>query len=90
MEDLKAVLISILRTGILRIRQLSAEGHADRCAAEADHLHNLPDMIAKPNLEALAYYLDVERPAFIRDAVHIEQFEHDWHRLDSIVSVMRG
>jgi hypothetical protein len=42
-EELRAVLLNILTTGLLRIRAYGWNGQVDLCALEADHLHNLPN-----------------------------------------------
>jgi hypothetical protein len=84
-EEIRAILASILRTGLLRIRHWGIDGHATRCSLEADHLHNLPEIITKPAAENLLYYINVEKPAFIKKAFGFEQFESDWNRLQVII-----
>jgi hypothetical protein len=64
--DIAAVLIEILRHGLLSIRAAGAAGDAPRCAAEADHLHNVPGLLAHFSPGALWYYWDVERRIFIK------------------------
>jgi len=44
--EIAEILTEILRTGLLRIRALGWSGNAERCAIEADHLHNVPDLLA--------------------------------------------
>jgi hypothetical protein len=34
--------------------------------AEADHLHNLPQLLADYHPDRLRYYWDIERPSFIK------------------------
>jgi hypothetical protein len=43
--------MQILRIGLLRIRAFGEEGLADRCAIEADHLHNLPEIVHSGRLD---------------------------------------
>jgi hypothetical protein len=56
----------MLRTGLLQIRVLGWDGQAGLCAEEADHLHNLPGLLADYSEEKLRYYWDVERPIYAR------------------------
>ena len=59
------IILKILETGLLRIRSLAWSGQADRCAVEADHIHNLPDLLSDFSRERLSYYWDVERPSYL-------------------------
>src|SRR4051794_23580863 len=88
-QSVRSILASLLRTGLLRIRNYGADGIAARCRLEADHLHNLPETIASPTVQNLSYYFDVERPAFLKEAADTEAFEADWRRLQSILDEMR-
>jgi hypothetical protein len=88
-DDCRGILLEILRTGLLRIRVLGWSGQADQCTVEADHLHNLPELILNPQLELLAYYFDNSRPAFITTGVNTEQFDSLWKQLESILDKMR-
>lgn len=63
--EIAEVLLAMLETGLLRIRALAWSGQADRCAIEADHLHNLPGLLADYSPERLHYYWDVERVSYI-------------------------
>ena len=66
--DIAAVLLQILRAGVLNARAAGWAGDARRSAAEADHVHNLPDVLADYSPDRLAHYRDVEIPAFRRQA----------------------
>src|SRR5437867_2363694 len=78
--EIAEIVCEILRTGLLRIRAL---GDARRCALEADHLHNLPGLLAdyKPGL--LDTYWRVERLAFIERSMpeDVQAFEPLWQVL---------
>jgi hypothetical protein len=50
------VLLRILQTGLLRIRNRSWENEANACGYEADHLHNLPSLLSDYSPERLIYY----------------------------------
>jgi hypothetical protein len=88
-EDIRRLLLNLLRTGILRIRAFASQEDASRCFDEADHIHNLPDMIRNPRLELLSNYFDVERPGFIAHSPSTDAFEADWLRLGELVDEMR-
>jgi hypothetical protein len=89
-EKIRSLLLNLLRTGVLRIRAFAHEDLADRCAIEADHIHNLPDLIRNPRLELLTYYFDCERRAFIKRAPNSDAFEPDWLRLGEIIEELRA
>jgi hypothetical protein len=77
------ILSEILRTGLLRIRTCGWSGSADRCAVEADHLHNLPGPLSDFTPECLAYYLHAERVGYIGQSSpeEIAAFEPLWTAL---------
>lgn len=63
--EVSEILLKIVRTGLLRVRSLAWSGQAECCAVEADHIHNLPDLVADFSRERLTYYWDVERTSYI-------------------------
>jgi hypothetical protein len=83
------IVCEILRTGLLRIRTLE---DADRCTLEADHLHNLPTLLAHYQPELLDYYWQVERVSFIalRGTEDVRAFEPLWHALAEYVTTAKG
>jgi len=89
-EDIRRLLLNLLSTGVLRIRDFASREDAGRCFDEADHIHNLPDLIRIPRLELLSYYFDVERPGFIRHTPDSDAFEPDWLRLGELINEMRA
>ena len=68
--EIATILLKLTTLGILRIRAYSND--PARSVIEADHIHNLPEMVRNFSHSALLYYWDVERPSFI------EQIESDW------------
>jgi len=80
--EIAEILLELLRTALLRIRSLAWAGDSRRCAAEADHVHNLPDLLSNFSPERLHYYWTVERPAFLSDpGADDPQFQELWNRL---------
>jgi len=85
-EELRGVLLNILRTGLLRIRVLSWAGRAEDCAVEADHLHNLPHIARDLKIELVESYYTIGRSEFVKRAKDLKGFEEDWKRLGEILA----
>lgn len=88
-SEITEILTEILTTGLLRVRALDTRQNGSRCAVEADHLHNLPALLANYKPELLDFYWRVERPAFIRHSAReeIAGFERLWTALAEHVGV---
>jgi hypothetical protein len=89
--EIRDILLEILSTGLLRIRALACAGDAKRCAIEADHIHNLPQLVASCDVEALAYYVEVERASYVEqtDAEYLLIYEPLWRRLQTHTEASR-
>ena len=83
--DASRIVLEILKLGTLRIRALGWAGDARRCAIEADHLHNLPDLLLTPSSALLSYYWEAEKPAFEQASSEAElaRFRPLWDELQS-------
>jgi hypothetical protein len=77
------VLLDILQQGILMTRSFGWSGDANRCAVEADHIHNLPSLLAGYSPQLLRYYWDVERRSFMSHfaADELAHWTTLWQRL---------
>ena len=86
--EVTRILLEILKLGTLRIRQAGWANDARRCAIEADHLHNLPDLLLNPSPALLHYYWEVEKPAFECDSsdADLAMFRPLWDELQSHVT----
>ena len=86
--DITRIVMEILKVGTLRIRALGWAGDARRCAIEADHLHNLPDLILAPSSAHLSYYWEAEKPAFEQASseADLAMFRPLWDELQSYLS----
>ena len=77
-DEIAKILLEILYVGLLRIRALGWDQNPSRCAAEADHLHNLPMIIASYSPDLLQAYLTSARPTLLvsgyTDLAHFERF----------------
>jgi hypothetical protein len=69
------LLLEIIQRGILAARAASWAGDVKRCEAETDHIHNLPGLLLDYRPELLRYYLNVERPGYVRSLLGPEPAE---------------
>ncbi len=81
------LLLEILSRAILRIRACS--GDPNRCMVEADHIHNLPNMIRGYSPELLSFYWEVERASFVSQTPEdqLVGFEPLWRELRPHVEI---
>jgi hypothetical protein len=81
------IVAAIVQEGFLRIRVEGWAGRAERCAIEADHLHNLPMILSDYRPELLDFYWNVERSGFIAqsEGQELGEFERLWKRLERYV-----
>jgi hypothetical protein len=86
-SEIAHVVNSAIRTGLLRIRSLAWQGEAERCGVEADHIHNLPDLLADYSEEKLAYYWNVERPSYMGRVPKADllAWEPLWQRMSDVM-----
>ncbi len=64
---IQASLLTILKLGLLNIRYHAQRKNCERCAIEANHLHNIPGLLEKFSVDLLKFYIDVEMPEYVRD-----------------------
>jgi hypothetical protein len=88
-SEVSEIIIEIVQTGILMIRDAGWSGDAGRCALEADHIHNLPTLLKNYSPELLKSYWDVEKPSYLMRLPASEMsgtlFEMLWQRLSCYV-----
>ena len=82
-SEIAEIVLEILRVGLLRVRAVGWCGDGRRCAVEADHLHNLPTLLARFSADLLRFYWEVERPAFLSQSESdaCQAFEPLWTHL---------
>jgi hypothetical protein len=73
--------------GVLRIRLFAGIQQGKKCFIEADHLHNLPALVADYHPDLLRFYWNTERPLFMRQVPEGERrdFEPMWKRLEALI-----
>ena len=80
--EVSRILLAILGRGLVRIRSMGWGGRPDVCAFEADHLHNIPDLIADYSDGRLLYYWQLERSFYRTGANGAEDYFADlWEEL---------
>jgi hypothetical protein len=86
-DKLRDIVLEIISDGVLTIRARATDGNAARCVVEADHIHNLPDLIRLYSPDLLRFYWNIERGAFISRSTprEIVRFEATWGRLAGFI-----
>ena len=82
-DEIAEILLEILTRGLLAVRAAGWQKNPVRCAIEADHLHNLPALIATYSPDRLRYYWEAERISFMHQSStdDLHAFEPLWNRL---------
>jgi hypothetical protein len=90
--DVAEVLLAILGQGVLQARTFGWSGDTVRAAVEADHVHNLPGLIANFTPEQLDYYWTTERPGYLRHSgpAQVAPFQPLWERLRPHVGAVQA
>jgi hypothetical protein len=85
--EIAPILLEIVRLGILSARAAGWNGDSARAALEADHVHNLPALIADCSPEAMRYYWEVERPLYLakRGPSQTGALQPLWDRLAAVL-----
>jgi hypothetical protein len=63
----QASLLKILGFGLLNIRHHAELKNSERCAIEANHLHNIPGLLENFSIDLLKFYVDIEKPQYARE-----------------------
>ena len=81
--EVKAAIASILKRSLLSIRLQGALGNHKNCEIEADHVHNLPDLLVNFSDELLNFYYKVERKQYLAQngEKHPQTYDADWKTL---------
>ena len=72
--------MAILKLGLLNVRREAWHKNSERCAIEADQLHNIPGFLEDFSIDLLKYYVDIERPQYVRetDDQVLEEIRNAW------------
>jgi hypothetical protein len=85
-NEVKAAIASILAAGLLRIKGV-CKYNPGLAHAEANHLHNLPQLLKSFSLPLLRYYADIERPDYLHTVGPDlgKTHEEDWSIIDEFL-----
>lgn len=61
---IEAIVLEILQNALLRARFAAWAGNSARAASEADHVHNLPDLLKDYCPAKLHFYWEISKPSF--------------------------
>ena len=89
-EELRSILLDLLQVGLLRIRVWGWNGRVEECAAEADRLHDVPDMIREMDVETIRRFYDFELRHFAENTATRGFYEADWKRLGVVLDKMQS
>ena len=83
-SEVKDALTEIVYYGILLIRSEARAGNATRCAIEAEHLHNLPNLINNYSDEHLLCYYPNEVTSYLAatKSVNVNCYRPAWAIID--------
>ena len=86
--NIQASVLRILKLGLLNIRSYAEGGELERCAIEANHLHNIPSLLDHFSVELLKFYLDIEMPQYVRETNNqvLEEFRRSWIEMADWIS----
>ena len=89
--DVADALTNILRESILLIRMAGNADNADYCAAEANHIHNLPSLLRCYDRAKMQRYLAWAQTDYMsdfRERFHRQptEFVSQWQRLEKFLS----
>lgn len=89
-QNAKLALMSILERSILLIRGNASNVDAVRC--EANHVHNIPQMLREFKIELLRYYWNIERIECIKFSPEKFAATHqgDWNVLAKFMQSIGG
>lgn len=82
-SEVKTAVANILKQALLRIRIEASVASNKSCEIEADHVHNLPDLLINYSDELLKFYYDIERTSYLRECKenYPSQYDGDWNTL---------
>lgn len=67
-EKRRRVYLQILERALLNIRGHANRGNSTQCALEADHVHNIPQMLIDDNEKEEVHYWNTMRAGYLRDS----------------------
>jgi len=89
MDPMTECLAKILESGIVNSRYFTAERDIGQATNELEHIHNVPRLIYRYDLQNAHYYYDTERPLHMnrRDGRTPYRFDEHWEALASLLGL---
>lgn len=89
-DEIAGIVLQIVRDGILSARLAGWGDRAQLSALEANHVHNLPDLLREYAPEKLKYYWNIERAAYMKEffaevGEEPKRFQEYWKQLEPLV-----
>ena len=92
--EIAALVFEILRHGVLSARAAGWAGDAARAAREAEHIHNLPELLQGYSPGLLDHYWNAQRACYIAESARLggnaEGFQELWEQLRPHVTNIKG
>ncbi len=91
-RDIEILIGKVLQVGLGKIRGYVFNGQTKQAHAEADHLHNLPEIFIDYQPFMLPFYWDSMRPGYLRevDPHRSTGYEEFWVELEPLVERERS
>jgi len=91
-EEIEETLLQILSFALINVRAFSSMNEdAKRCGIEADHVHNLPGLIASYSSSGLRYYVNIFVSEYVRlvgaDSGTAKMFKPHWEQLGKYLEI---
>lgn len=91
-NDIADIVLLILRAGVVSARNSE---NVERANLEADHVHNLPDLLMQYDPEKLIYYWDIERTSYRKQLRRLMgeepiMFAEEWQHLEQLIPQVRA
>ena len=86
-DEIADLVLEILYRSSLAVRSAGGRGNARVCELEAEHVHNLPELIRSFAPEYLRIYLEVTRPSFVEamretPGGDVRQYQELWNAME--------
>lgn len=90
--DIRLIVSQILLVGLLKIRGFAHEANSLAARAEADHLHNLPEVFGDYQHYMLPFYWDAMRTGYLYECgdPRATGYESLWAELEPLIERERA
>lgn len=100
-NEISNVLLAIVSRGLLYARAAGWSGDSERAALEANHVHNLPNMLVEYTEKKMRYYWQSERPSYMQQVAQLvpktdfqvdtlNEYQPLWRKLGSLLNEGSG